>query len=259
MPNTLLATAAKAAAPTHSSVHHAIDSLPTIPTNVSDLERWIALVGGGLLLTTGFTGRGPGLLSALAGGYLLYRAATGHCPGYQMLDINTAGPSGPNAAIPAGHGVRVEHTVVVNQPADVVYRFWRGFENLPRFMPHLEQVTERADGRTHWVARGPLGVRVEWDADIVTDTPNEVISWKSIDGSDVDTAGSVHFREAGPGRTEVRVNLKYDPPGGKAGAAVARLLGQAPEQQIRDDMQRFKEMAEAIRVQGPQGPAGGRR
>jgi uncharacterized membrane protein len=257
MPNTLISTAAKSAASPESAVTRAVDQLPAIETNVSDIERWIALVAGGLLVTRGFTGRGPGLLSALAGGYLLYRAATGNCPGYQMLGISTAGPSGPNAAIPAGHGVRVEHAITVNQPVNVVYRFWRGFENLPRFMPHLESVETTGDNRSHWVARGPLGLRVEWDAEIVTDTPNEVISWRSLDGSDVDTAGSVHFREAGQGSTEVRVNLKYNPPGGKVGSAASRLLGQAPEQQIREDLQRFKEMIEAVRVVTPAGNSSG--
>jgi uncharacterized membrane protein len=127
-----------------------------------------------------------------------------------------------------------------------VYWFWRDFENLPRFMTHLIDVDTTTDGRSHWVARGPLGIKFEWDAEIFADIPGEAIGWKSLDGSDVDTAGSVHFRQLPHGRgTEVRVSLKYDPPLGKVGTAVAKLFGEAPEQQIRDDMRRLKQILEA--------------
>ena len=179
---------------------------------------------------SGFDCRGPSLLSTLAGGVLLYRAASGNCPLYQALGVSTSDSTNPNTAIAAGHGTRVEHAVTVNKPAAEVYRFWRDFENLPRFMTHLIDVDTTTDGRSHWVAKGPLGLKVEWDAEIVADTPAEVIGWKSLDGSDVDTAGSVRFRELPHGRgTEVRVNLKYDPPAGKLGRAIAKLFGEAPE------------------------------
>ena len=109
-------------------------------------------------------------------------------------------------------------------------------------------------------ARGPLGMKVEWDAEIIVDLPGEAIGWKSIDGSDVDTAGSVRFRELPHGRgTEVRVNLKYDPPGGKVGTAIAKLFGESPEQQIRADMRRFKQILEAGEIASTDGqPHGGR-
>lgn len=253
MPNSILATAAKSAG--SETVRRAIDALPRATTNVGDTERWVSLAVGGALATLGFTGRGPSILSVLAGGALMYRAASGHCSAYQAMGVNTAHRSADNAAIPAGEGTRVEHAVTVNKPAADVYRFWRGFENLPRFMNHLESVKETGNGRSHWVARGPLGMKVEWDAEIVADEAGKVISWKSLDGSDVDTAGSVHFRDLGDGRgTEVRVNLKYDPPGGKVGTAVARLFGEAPDQQVRDDLQRFKELMETGRI-----PAAGRK
>lgn len=258
MATTLLAAAAKSAAGPRSTVARAVDSLPQVRTNVSSAERWISLGVGGALSVFGFDGRGPGLLSALAGGYLLYRAATGNCPMYQALGLSTSDSTADNSVIAAGHGTRVDHAVTVAKPAADVYRFWRDLENLPRFMTHLVDVDTTTDGRSHWVARGPLGLRVEWDAEIITDRPNEVISWKSLDGSDVDTAGSVHFTDRGDGRTEVRVELKYDPPAGKVGEAVSRLFGLSPEQQIRADLQRFKQIVETGEVPRGDGGAGGR-
>jgi uncharacterized membrane protein len=129
-------------------------------------------------------------------------------------------------------------------------------------MQHLEGV--RAEGsRSHWVACGPLGHRVEWDAEIITDSVNELIGWRSLPGSEVDTAGSVHFRELPEGRgTEVRVSLKYDPPAGKLGAAVARLFGASPQSQVREDLRRFKQFMETGEIPTtagqPRGTCGGR-
>jgi uncharacterized membrane protein len=246
MPTTLLNVAAKSAAGPDSTVARALDYAPAAPTNVGETERLVSGLVGGALCTLGFTGRGPGLLSAIVGGSLLYRAITGNCMGYRMLGVNTAGGEGPATAIPAGAGVKVEESVTINRPAAELYRAWRRFDQLPRFMDHLREVKDLGNGKSHWVARGPAGTSVEWDAQIVTEREGEVIAWKSLDGSDVDTAGSVHFRPAPGGRgTVVTVTLKYLPPAGKVGAAVARLFGEAPEQQVRADLQRFKSQMEA--------------
>lgn len=252
MASTLLSTAAKSAAGPDSPFTRAVNALPPARTNVSSAERWVSLAAGGAISALGFNGKGPTLLSSLVGGYLLYRAATGNCMLYQALGVSMSDSTADNAAIAAGHGTKVEHSVVVNRPPREVYQFWRDFENLPRFMTHLLDVDATTDGRSHWVARGPLGLRVEWDAEVVADKPGEVISWKSLDGSDVDTAGSVHFVALPGGRgTEVRVTLKYDPPAGKVGTAIAKLFGRAPDQQIRADLQRFKEVMESSPVVVP--------
>lgn len=246
MATTLLTTAAKTIAGPESGVGQALDRLPQARTNVSSTERWLSLVGGGALMTLGFDGRGPSLLSTLIGGGLLYRAASGHCPVYQALGVSMSDATAEQSVIAAGHGTKVEHTLTVNKPVADVYRVFRDFEFLPRFMAHLVDVDTTTDGKSHWVARGPLGMVFEWDAEIIADEPNKVISWKSLDGADVDTAGSVHFRQLPGGQsTEVEITLKYDPPAGRLGSAVARLFGEAPEQQIRDDMRRFKEIVEA--------------
>jgi uncharacterized membrane protein len=126
-------------------------------------------------------------------------------------------------------------------------------------MTHLEQVREEGT-RSHWAARGPLGLRAEWDAEIITDHPNQVIAWRSLPNSDVDTAGSVHFTPApGTRGTEVRVNLKYDPPAGQAGTLIAKLFGKEPGQQIREDLRRFKQLMEAGEVPTTAGQSTGRR
>ena len=244
MAATLLTTAAKSIAGPRSRVGRVVDALPQARTNVSAPERVVSLAAGGALSLLGFDGRGPSVLSSLVGGYLLYRAATGNCPAYQALGVSTSDATAEHSRIAAGHGTRVDHAIVVDKPAAEVYRFWRDLENLPRFMTHLVDVDTTTDGRSLWTARGPFGLRVQWEAELVADVPGEVISWRSLDGADVDTAGSVHFTELPGGRTEVRVALKYDPPAGKLGTAVAELVGLDPEAQIRADMQRFKHIVE---------------
>ncbi len=139
----------------------------------------------------------------------------------------------------------VTSVITVNRPAEELYRFWHDFENLPRFMDHLESVQATGDGRSHWKAKAPAGQSVEWDAEVIEDHPNELIAWRSLDGTGVNNAGSVRFNAApGDRGTEVRVELRYDPPGGALGGAVARLFGEEPGQQVRDDLRRFKQVVE---------------
>ena len=249
MATTLLTVATKSATDRHSSVRRVVDHLPDARTNVSAPERLIALGAGGALVASSLFGRHFSPLAALSGGFLLYRAATGNCPVYQLLGVSTSDATAPNSVIAAGHGTRVEAAVIVQKSPREAYHFWRDFENLPRFMTHLLDVDTTTDGRSRWVARGPFGLRVEWEAELITDRPAEVIAWRSLPGADVDTAGSVHFKDLGPGRgTEVLVELKYDPPAGKLGTAIASLVGLSPEEQIREDLRRFKQMIETGEV-----------
>jgi uncharacterized membrane protein len=136
--------------------------------------------------------------------------------------------------------------VTINKPAEEVFAFWRNFENLPRFMRHLESVTTEGSTRSHWVARAPAGRRVAWDAEIVEERPNELIAWRSLDDADIRNAGVVEFERAPGGRgTTIRVSLSYAPPGGKVAAAVAKLFGEEPGQQIEEDLRRLKQLLEA--------------
>ncbi|MGB2714077.1 MAG: SRPBCC family protein [Vicinamibacterales bacterium] len=214
--------------------------------NLSDAEKWISLAAGAGMTIYGVSRarRGGWLLAAL-GGMLIERGATGHCRVYEAFNINTAG-SGDDTrrALGGSAGVHVDEHVTINRPIEELYRFWRNLENLPRFMQHLESVERLTDTLSRWRAKGPAGTVVEWTAEIINEVPNQVIGWRSIDGSDVASAGSVNFDQIGSGQTQVRVRLQYSPPGGKAGAAVARLFGRDAASEIRDDLQRFKQLVE---------------
>jgi uncharacterized membrane protein len=148
----------------------------------------------------------------------------------------------------AEEGIHVITAITVNRPRDEVYRYWRDLENLPKFMAHLESVTVVGD-RSRWRAKGPLGIAVDWEAEVVADQPSEYIAWRSCAGSDVPNEGSVRFFDAPGGRgTEVRVELGYDPPSGELGAAVAKLFGAEPSQEIAGDLRRFKQVIETGEV-----------
>ena len=145
--------------------------------------------------------------------------------------------------------IRVKRSAIVNRPPEDVYKFWRDLQNLPKFMYHIEDVRMTDERRSHWVAKGPAGKRVEWDSEITEDCANELIAWRSLPGAEVYNAGSVRF-EPKPGSrgTIVRVDMEYYPPGGVAGAAVAMLFNEAPEQQIYDDLRRLKQVLETGEV-----------
>ena len=155
-------------------------------------------------------------------------------------------------------GIHVEEAVTINRPVADVYRFWRNFENLPQFMKHLDSVAVREAGVSHWVARGPAGMKVEWDARIVNEIDNKVIGWQSLEGSTISTAGSVNFDETSHG-TRVTVHLQYNPPAGKLGAAVAWLSGEEPSLQVREDLRRLKQLFETGEISTTDGQPSGRR
>jgi uncharacterized membrane protein len=155
-------------------------------------------------------------------------------------------------------GIHVEESVTINKPVSEIYRFWRNFENLPQFMKHLESVAVREGGVSRWVARGPAGLKVEWDARVINEIDNKVIGWQSLEGSTVSTAGSVNFDETGHG-TRVTVHLQYNPPAGKLGAAVAKLFGEEPTIQVRDDLRRLKQLFETGEIATTDGQPSGRR
>lgn len=136
-------------------------------------------------------------------------------------------------------------TVTIRRPRADVYSFWRNFENLPRFMRHLEAVHVIDDRRSHWVASGPAGRDIEWNAEITVDRPNELIAWRSLSGADVANDGVVRFVDApGDRGTEVHVDFAYSPPGGHISAMVAKLFGEEPGIQTRDDLFVFKQVME---------------
>ena len=208
------------------------------PRNVSNLERGLSLIGGAALVLYGLRRSLGNLSLMLGGGALIYRGLTGHCAAYQALGVNTVYRD-------TGHGIALRGTITVNKPTAEVYRFWRHLENHPRFMRHLESVVSTNGKRSHWVAKALLPAPIEWDADIIAERENALLSWRSLPGADVDNAGTVRFRELPNGRgTEVRVRLEYAPPGGIVGVAVANLFRSLTEQQLKEDLRRFKQIIE---------------
>jgi uncharacterized membrane protein len=216
-------------------------------SSAADFEGWVAFGAGAALLALGTSRRSTlGTWLALSSAPLFYRGVTGQWPQIP----NGRGLHGDTRAALGGHrGIHVRESTRLERPVSEVYRYWRQLENLPCFMTHLDQVEETSERRSHWVAAGPAGTVVEWDAEIINEIDNKVIGWRSLPHSDVTTAGSVNFDAVRGGRsTQVSVNLQYAPPAGKAGALVASLFGREPSQTIREDLRRFKQLLEAGEV-----------
>ncbi|MEH2252828.1 SRPBCC family protein [Nostoc sp.] len=226
------------------------DKLTTSQSEASEVERWASLIGGGAMVLMGLKqGSLRGVLTALAGGGLIYQGAT------KQSTIQQA-----QEAIGINQSIKVEKTITINKPADELYRYWHNLENLPTFMKHLKSVKVHNEKRSHWIANAPLGISVEWDADVLEDRENEFISWASVEGADVDNSGFVRFQKApGDRGTEVKVVLEYNPPGGALGATVAKLFGEEPEQQIGDELGRFKMLMEAGEIATTEGQSSGRK
>ena len=141
--------------------------------------------------------------------------------------------------------IRIAQSIIVGRRPEEVYGFWRSFENLPRFMNHLESVKETSNGQTHWKTRAPGGSSVEWDAEITADEPNRRISWRSLPGSTVENSGTVWFERAtGDRGTLIRVEMEYRPPFGKIGSVAASLFRENPKQQMYDDLRAMKQVLE---------------
>lgn len=226
--------------------------------NVGRAERLASLAGGSLLAAYGLSrGSLPGLLVGAIGGALAYRGWTGYCSVYQALGMSSAEREN-NAAIPSGQGIKMEESVTIQKSPQELFRFWRELTNLPRVMRHVVSVTPIGERRSKWVAHGLTG-NVEWEADVIEERENELISWKSTADSEVATAGSVHFRPApGDRGTELKVVLSYNPPAGRAGHGLAWLAGRDPARQVREDLHNFKRLMETGTVPTTAGqPRGG--
>ncbi len=134
-------------------------------------------------------------------------------------------------------------SIEVEAPVAQVYEYWRNLENLPSFMKNIEEVRSTGPDTTHWVVKGPLGYRAEFDAKTTQDEQNSAIGWNTVDG-DVQTSGQVRFQEMTPNRTKVEVQMKFaNPPGGKAGEAVSRLTS-GPKAIMLQDLKNFKDIME---------------
>ncbi|WP_437813466.1 SRPBCC family protein [Sorangium sp. So ce1078] len=233
-------------------------------------ERLLSTIGGSALVAYGLARRSvPGLVLALAGGALIQHGVSGHRGAARSPDDRTA-PRAPllrvgqragrllGALAPAA--TRVARTVTVARPAADLYQFWRNFDNLPRFMEHLTDVEVIDGSRSRWTARAPGGGSVSWRAEIIEDRENELIAWRSREPADIENAGSVRFVPAPGGRgTEVHVTIDYKAPAGALGRAIAKVFGEEPDQQLRDDLRHFKQLMEAGEIPTIEGQPSGRR
>ena len=223
--------------PALNSVRAALD------VNVNQPERIGSVAAGAGLLLYGASRKSlGGILIAILGGALIRRGVTGHCDMYEKLGINSS-QLNTETGVPGNKGIKVTRTITVDRSPQDVYRFWRNLENFPKFMEHVQAVRVIDDRRSHWVVKGPAGTELEWTAEILTDRENSLISWESLPGAEVQNAGSVRFEPVNNGlSTEVKVSMQYLPPAGVIGATVAKLFGEAPDQQLEADLERFKEL-----------------
>ncbi len=220
--------------------------------DLGGLQRIISLAGGAAMLFWAFARPGRRNTRRILGGiYMIIRGVAGRDPVVGLLGI---------ARRRRGRQpIEVEEAVTIEKPREEVYAFWRNFENLPKVMSHLEEVRVIDADRSHWKARAPLNTDVEWDSELTVDRPNERISWRSLPDSEIPTEGTVRFASAPAGfGTEVHVHLQYAPPLGRLGATVARLFGEEPGQQIRDDLRRLKQLLETGQIPSVHGQTSAR-
>jgi uncharacterized membrane protein len=229
--------------------------------NLGLIERWASIIGGAALVSYGMKKRSAArTILTILGGDLIYCGATGYSLLYNALGLRPSDQlRGRSASIPYQQGIRVDTAITIDKPREEIYSFWRNLENLPRFMQYVRSVTMIDNKRSHWVAQGLTGITVEWDAEIINDQPNELIGWRSLPGSDMDIAGSVHFKPAPGNRgTEVYIELQYLPLAGMLGAAIAKLMGNDPANQVKDDLRRLKQLLETGEIATTEGQPTGR-
>jgi len=197
------------------------------------------LVVGGLMAALGLRRGGwLGYGIALAGLGVMQQSMSGRADVYEWVGMG-------HRADHDSRAVTASHSVTINRGAEDLYSFWRDFSNLPRFMQHLEKIDIIDDRHSRWTANAPAGLKVSWEAEVTDDQPNRRIAWRSLDGADVPNWGHVEFRPAPGGRgTEVHAVIRYEPPAGMLGRAVAKLLGREPQMQMRQDLDRFKRAME---------------
>jgi uncharacterized membrane protein len=212
--------------------------------NLGLKERLGSVLAGGAMIAAGLLRRGPSraVLVGAGAGFLL-RGATGHCALYRQLGINRL-DGRLRDGVPGNQGLRIEYAVEVQCPAPELYQFWRNLEQLPRILRHVESVEPLDAWHSHWVARGPLGPALEWDAEIINEHENELIAWQSVHGASLQNAGSVRFEPLSDTATYVKVCIELQPIGGTAAIALARLFGTDPQRELTEDLERFKDFAE---------------
>ena len=185
-------------------------------------------------------------------------AATASVVWATMMDVITAQQLSRGIKTRDGIISTTTSVIIDRHPAEL-YGYWRTLTSLPQFMKHLVRIDVKDAGRSHWVAKGPAGVTVEWDAEITEDRPNECISWRSVDGMELELRGSVRFEPVtGDRGTVVSIDMQYRPHLGTVGAGISAWFGEDPNQTIKMDLRRFKQLIETGDVITTKGQPAGR-
>lgn len=232
--------------------------------NVGDTERLLSVAGGAALTAYAIVRRnGSSIPALLAGIALLARGTSGRCLTYDALDISTAGSASTTRApvsVPHEHGFHVTRAVTIDRPAADLYNFWHEPTNLPHVINYIDSVHVIGENQAHWTIKLPGGAKADFDVEVYTDVPNEVISWRSLPGSSIQNAGSVRFQPAPADRgTQVTLTLEFVPPGGALGQAVLKLFGEAPAQYIGQYLREFKQVMETGEKPTNDGQSSGRK
>ena len=207
---------------------------PKLSVNVNSGERVASVATGTFLIIDSLRKRNKlSILEAAAGGYLLFRGASGHCPMYSL--------AGKHHLADPVKNINIKTVLYVNRPSKEVYNFWRNLSNLPLFMQHIKSIKNIDDTHSKWKASlpGHLG-SIKWKAAIVKDVPGRFLGWNSLPGSTIENAGKVEFRQTNDGGTELRVLISYRAPLGILGAGIAKLFNPAFQKIIEGDIKSFK-------------------
>jgi uncharacterized membrane protein len=215
-----------------------------VRTNLGSWERIGSVAAGAGLLYLATQRSELRRTQQLLGAGLLARGVTGMCVVKQALTGDPETRTDTKRRLGGPAGIHVRESILIRRPVAEVYRFWRDLSNLARFLRHVERVDVLDARRSHWVVRGPGGVRLEWDAEILSDEPDALLSWKSIAPADIVSAGSVIFRPLGADQTQIAVHFQYAPPAGSFGRRVAAWLGQDPQHQVREDLEHLRGLLE---------------
>jgi uncharacterized membrane protein len=208
--------------------------------NIDQGERALSFIAGSYLLVKSLKNivNHPflALQGTIASGFLLYRGATGVCPVYERLGKDTTDPE----------AINITEQITVNVPKDKVYAFWRDLSNLPKFMKHLKSVEENSEKRSHWIANTPGNIiNLNWNAEITREEEGQYIGWQSVEGSMIENAGKIEFKDTLNGiGTDLYIEINYFPPAGSVGRGVTSLFNGLFEKMIREDILSFKNYVE---------------
>lgn len=210
--------------------------LPKIKNNVSTLERIIMVTSGAYLLYNGLAKKEKNLTKSGIGGSMLLRGISGYCPVYDAVD---------HIKNDKAANVNIRVSSFIDKPVSEVYSFWRNLENLPKFMNHLKEIRTFSNTQSEWTAKGPAGIgTLTWNAEIIKDEKEKLISWMSHTDAPVNNVGKVIFKPKGKG-TELDITISYRAPLGIAGEGAAKLLNPFFEKMVNDDVQNLKTYLES--------------